>query len=201
EEPVVVEDLITELELKASPELYEHNVVSGVAIKIHRRGSTFGVLGAFTTQQRSFSRSCMYFLEAVSNVLAIAVQQLGAQRRIRESHERLLLAAEAQDQVIWDWDLLTDQIGWSDSVEKIFGYSPNEAGSNSRLKYLRIHPGDRDRVIAGLHAAIERGEKKWRDDYRFGRMDESYVMVRDYGIVIFNEAGRPIRMVGAMVEL
>jgi GAF domain-containing protein len=201
DEPVILENLTTESKLVASPELYEHNVASGVSIKIHRRGSTYGVLGVFTSTERGFSRSCIYFLETITNVLAIAIQGLAAQKALRESHERLQMAADAQDQVIWDWDLITDQIGWSPSVDRVFGYSPEETGSTSRLKYLRIHPADRDRVIASVHAVIEEGGEKWKDEYRFLRADESYAMIRDYGIVLYNDSGRAVRMVGTMLEL
>jgi PAS domain S-box-containing protein len=71
--PVVVEDLRSETRFHASPLQLEHDIVSGVTVLIHRPGSPFGVLGAYTRQKRFFGGDDVHFLQSVASILATAV--------------------------------------------------------------------------------------------------------------------------------
>lgn len=73
-EPVVVADLSREERFRAAPLLLRHEVRSGLSVVIHGRSHPFGVLGAHTTELRTFSREEVHFLQAVANVLADAVE-------------------------------------------------------------------------------------------------------------------------------
>ncbi len=199
--PLIIEDLRTESIFRASPLLYEHGVVSGMSIKIHRKGQAYGVLGAFTAEQRVFTSAALYFMETVANILATSIQEKRIEKAIQESHERLKLAIKAQDQVIWDWDILTDEMWWSESMEAVFGYKRDEVGSSFAFKQSKIHPEDRDQVVSDLYDSFSGQKEKWRDIYRFARVDDSYANVRDYGIVIYNETGKALRMIGALSEI
>jgi len=73
QEPVVVEDLPIDTRFSGPPLLYNHRVVSGVSVVIPGQEQPFGVLGAHTTSQRRFSEDEIHFLQAVANVLALAI--------------------------------------------------------------------------------------------------------------------------------
>ncbi len=73
QEPVVVEDLPIDPRFSGPPLLYNHRVVSGVSVVIPGQEQPFGVLGAHTTSQRRFSEDDIHFLQAVANVLALAI--------------------------------------------------------------------------------------------------------------------------------
>jgi hypothetical protein len=44
-------------------------------------------------------------------------------------------------------------------------------------------------VVSGIHAAIARGAKAWRDRYRFRRADGVYAQVQDRGAIVRDFAG------------
>ncbi|MGE5443614.1 MAG: PAS domain S-box protein, partial [Ignavibacteriales bacterium] len=74
-EPIIVEDLRTERRFSGPPLLHDHGVVSGISVIIHGPERPFGVMGAHTARQCKFTRDDTYFLQAVANVLAEAIQR------------------------------------------------------------------------------------------------------------------------------
>jgi GAF domain-containing protein len=89
--PVIVEDLRTESRFSGPPLLREHGVVSGMSVIIHGEDHPFGVLGAHTREQRTFTDHDVHFLQAIANVLAATVgrERTEAERRRLEDREEL----------------------------------------------------------------------------------------------------------------
>jgi PAS domain S-box-containing protein len=81
--PVIVEDLRTETRFSGPPLLTEHGVVSGVSVIIHSQERPWGILGAHTIHQRKFTKDDIHFLEAVANLLAMAIERKGAEERLK----------------------------------------------------------------------------------------------------------------------
>jgi len=91
--PVVVEDLRTETRFKAPAFFLDHGIRSGVSVIIHGRGKPYGILGAHTRRQRSFTGDDVHFLQSVADALAAAIE-----RRVLE--EELLKASSREQQRI-----------------------------------------------------------------------------------------------------
>src|SRR4030095_12721388 len=79
--------------------LREHGIVSGMTVIIQGHKQPYGVLGVHATECRMFSRDDVHFVQAVANVLAMAVERdraegdraglLAAEQRARAEAERL----------------------------------------------------------------------------------------------------------------
>ncbi len=121
-----------------------------------------------------------------------------AEQELRGREERYRIAAEASRHAVWDWDLLTDRLVWSEPEDGGFGYPRTPAGLSAAWWYERLHADDRERVVSGIHAAIARGATAWADAYRFRRADGSYAHVQDRGAIVRDEAGDAVRMIGAL---
>jgi two-component system, cell cycle sensor histidine kinase and response regulator CckA len=121
---------------------------------------------------------------------------------LRSSEQRYALAARATDTVIWDWDLLSERLLWSDGVERVFGYQQDYVPDQSSWWFERIHPDDRMRVTEGIHRIIHgaRDDNSWHDQYRFRRANGQYATVVDRGYVTRDLTGRAVRMIGAMED-
>lgn len=103
-EPVVVEDLLTEKRFSGPPLLHEHGVISGVSVVVQGRDEPFGVLDVHTAEPRTFSRDDVNFLQAVANVLAAAIGRKRAEEafiQVREA-ERSRIARDIHDEVLQD---------------------------------------------------------------------------------------------------
>ncbi|MFN3463941.1 MAG: PAS domain S-box protein [Terricaulis sp.] len=120
---------------------------------------------------------------------------------LKESTERFRIVAQATADVVWDWNLVDDTMWWSDGMATLFGYGPENRAPTSESWTVALHPDDRERVVAGIHAVIEGAGEKWADEYRFLRADGSWAHVVDRGSVIRDSEGRTVRMVGSMIDV
>ncbi len=119
----------------------------------------------------------------------------------RESEERFRLLAEATSDTVWDWDLVKDVVWWGEGFRRMFGDAPGTSGCINNWWTLRIHPEDRERVSAGLKAVVEKGLPFWTEEYRFRRANGTYADILDRGYTILDDSGKPVRMVGAMMDV
>jgi len=120
---------------------------------------------------------------------------------LRMSEERFQFVARATNDVIWDWDLNTGKAQWSQAFQTLFGYKLEDLEPGSASWYNRLHPDDRERVMTGIHTAIDRGEQSWSDEYRFLRADGSVAFIFDRGYILYDSTAKPKRMIGSMQDV
>ncbi|MFL5403909.1 MAG: PAS domain S-box protein [Gemmatimonadales bacterium] len=124
-----------------------------------------------------------------------------AEAALRASEERYRLLAHASREVVWDWDLVTNQVTWDEGTGPLLDYQRADLGDTADWWYDRLHPDDRERVVASLDTAISQGEAVWSDEYRFRRSDGSYVTVEDRAHIVHDETLAPVRIISAMAEV
>ncbi|QRE72745.1 PAS domain S-box protein [Methylobacterium aquaticum] len=131
---------------------------------------------------------------------AVAEQEV-ALEAVRATEERYRRAAQATRDAIWDWDFATGHVLWNEALEAAYGHPLADVAPTAAWWIDHIHPDDRARIDASIHAVIDGAGTVWGDEYRFRRADGSYADVFDRGSVIRDEAGRAVRMIGAMLDL
>ena len=124
-----------------------------------------------------------------------------AEQALREAEERYRLASRATNDAIWDWDLASNHILWNDALYAAYGHLPASVEPTGDWWIGRIHPDDRTRIDASIHAVIDGIGSAWSDEYRFLRADGSYAYVLDRGYVTRDGHGRATRMIGAMLDI
>ncbi|MDH0057310.1 PAS domain-containing protein [Stutzerimonas stutzeri] len=123
------------------------------------------------------------------------------ERAIGDTEVRYRLAAKATNDAVWDWDLDSDHVLWNDALEQAYGHPLASIECTGDWWLAHIHPDDRGRIDASIHAVLDGGQTAWNDEYRFHRVDGSYAEILDRGHVIRDEHGRAVRMIGAMLDL
>ena len=124
-----------------------------------------------------------------------------AETALAASEERLQLVARATNDAIRDWNLSTNGIWWNEGFSALFGYQPLDIEPGVESWYGRLHPDDKDRVIASCYAAINGAAMTWSEDYHFRRADGTYAEVLDRGYIVRNVRGQALRLIGAMTDL
>ncbi|SFP63136.1 PAS domain-containing protein [Tranquillimonas alkanivorans] len=132
----------------------------------------------------------------------VAVQRDVTRRKknleaLREVEERYRLVTQATSDVVWDWDMQTGGMWYSDSVLAMLG---------TRIDSLdawlaRVHPDDRAHVEATNARMLEGADTVVEDEYRLRRADGTYIRVKDRAFVQRDAAGRPLRMLGTMQDV
>jgi PAS domain S-box-containing protein len=145
------------------------------------------------------------YQEGDQNIIQCNIRDISLRKRadtaLRQSEERFKLVARVVSDVIWDWDLATDKIWWSDGFMTTFGYAASEIEPTIQAWESRIHPDDLRRIIDGVHRSVETGAESWKAEYRFRRKDGTYAVVQDNGYILRDAAGNGVRLVGGMRDL
>jgi PAS domain S-box-containing protein len=117
------------------------------------------------------------------------------------SEERHRLAARATNDVIWDWDIRTSAVHWSEGASGAFRTSADDLGRDIEWWSECIHPEDRDATTASLTDALDSDTQIWTAEYRFRCGDGTYAEILDRGYVLREADGTPRRMIGSMLNL
>ncbi len=142
-------------------------------------------------------------------ILAIAlVRRASAQDFELEKAGQALLKSEASlsnAQRIarlgnWDWDIVGNGLYWSDEIYRIFGLSPQEFGATYDAFLDSVHPDDREPVQTAVNAALNE-RTRYSIEHRIVLPTGEVRVVHEVGEVTFDEAGRPIRMTGTVLDI
>jgi diguanylate cyclase (GGDEF)-like protein/PAS domain S-box-containing protein len=117
------------------------------------------------------------------------------------SERRFQLIARATSDAVWDWDVVSGALWWSESFYTLFGYAHDDMAANIEAWVALIHPDDHDRVSASLTAAMVGGALDWEDSYRFRRGNGTYAEVLDRGFLLRNDEGVVVRAAGGMLDV
>ncbi|KAA5609716.1 hybrid sensor histidine kinase/response regulator [Rhodovastum atsumiense] len=109
--------------------------------------------------------------------------------------ERMRLALEGGELSVLDWDIDSGSIIWSDALASALALPEGGFRDSIQGFLAQVHPHDRDRVQAAMDQAIA-GRASYDIRFRLRRPDGTMRWTASRGVVVRDEAGRPVRMVG-----
>ncbi|WP_373539731.1 PAS domain-containing protein [Chamaesiphon sp.] len=156
----------------------------------------------------------MSLLQQLSTQVSVAIRQaelyqqaqaeLAERKRteemLRSSEERLRVGLEAARMGTWDWNILESQIIWSSNMESLFGLAPGEFDGSYEQFVARLHPDDRDRVLAAIAAAMTPGTN-YDIEFRVLYPDGTIRWALSQGKVFHDASGQPMRMSGVDLDI
>ncbi|NOT21676.1 MAG: PAS domain S-box protein [Nitrospiraceae bacterium] len=161
------------------------------------------VLGTFAVYYRTPSMPSPAHRELIATSVyfaGIAIERNLAEEALRSSEERFRLVTEATQDILWDWDLVTNEHWWSPNARAMFGYDPSTEPSIEAWT-KRLHPEDRDRLLALVKDVLASDLRAFTEEYRFRLADGSYGHFYNRGQIVRDPSGKPTRMIGAMINL
>ncbi|GAB3264586.1 hypothetical protein GCM10027347_31740 [Larkinella harenae] len=117
-----------------------------------------------------------------------------------KANELFDLLTKATRDAVWNWDLETSTVWWSQGYTILFGHEIPPEGFGPESWYDHIHPDDKDHILESIHHTIDQAGTNWSAEYRFRRANGSYATVFDRGYILHRD-GKAIRMVGAMQDI
>ncbi|WP_264598741.1 sensor histidine kinase [Rhodoblastus acidophilus] len=116
------------------------------------------------------------------------------------SEDRLSLALESGRMGSWNWNLSTDELGWTPTCKAMFGM-PADALVTWAMFIDRLHPEDRDRVDALCRAALDPAIRAPYDaEYRIVGPSGGTRWILSRGKAYFDGA-RAVRFTGTLVDV
>jgi PAS domain S-box-containing protein len=120
---------------------------------------------------------------------------------LRESEERLTLAFAGAQEGVWDWNLETGAVVYSDRWKQMLGYGADEIEPHVSAWERLLHPDDQPRAQQ-LNEHLANGGETYEGVFRLRHKDGHYVHVLSRGCPVRREPGRPVvRIVGTHFDL
>jgi diguanylate cyclase (GGDEF)-like protein/PAS domain S-box-containing protein len=125
---------------------------------------------------------------------------LEREAELRRSETRYRLVSEAAQDVIWDWDMRTDERLFPERLYEMLGYPLGSIRTEEQWQELQ-HPEDRLCVRDALRDHLEGASPVYKAEFRVRREDQEYIWLRASGKAIFDAGGMPVEMVGAYTDI
>uniref|UniRef100_UPI00145FA730 PAS domain S-box protein n=1 Tax=Brasilonema sp. UFV-L1 TaxID=2234130 RepID=UPI00145FA730 len=138
----------------------------------------------------------------IEGVIADISDRKQAEAALQTSEERLRLALTASNQGLYDFDLKTEERIVNPEYALMLGYDPATFHETIPEWIARLHPDDRESVVATYHACITGEIPNFQVEYRRRTQDGQWKWIRSVGkIVTWNESGEPIRALGVITDI
>src|SRR3989339_774387 len=118
----------------------------------------------------------------------------------KKSEERFRLVAETTNDLIYEWDIITDRLDWFGDIDSVLGYKKGGFPRTLKAWVGAIHPEDFKAVKEVI--AQQRNVGGLTDiEYRIKKKDGSWRYWTDKGLIIADESGKPSKQVGACTDI
>lgn len=165
------------------------------ALLVSREGRTYTVESTTAPIRTDEGR-----LEGAVLVFRDITQRRESENALRTSEARLRFALDAAGMGIWDWEIATGALSWSENLEPLHGFAKGTFDGTLEAFQSRIHPEDAASVSAAIRRSIEEGAP-YDKEFRIVWPDGTVRWMAGKGEVIRDETGLPTRMVGVGLDV
>jgi len=123
-----------------------------------------------------------------------------AKEALRTSEERYLLALAGSTDGLWDWDILSDIVFYSDRFREILGYSHKEFPDTIDSFRSRLHPEDAEAIWAAIERHLQE-RVPYKVEYRLQTKSGMHLWFLARGQAIWDADGKAIRMSGWIQDI
>ncbi len=141
-------------------------------------------------------------VRSVLNHARIKREKMRIERSLFEYRERLSIAMEGINAAIWDWNLISGTVYYSDEYAKLLGYDSPEILVQPQLWRRLVHPDDIAEIDRKLQLYLSGATPFYENEHRMRKKDGEWIWVLDRGkIVEQDEEGRPKRISGIIIDI
>ncbi|MBS1523296.1 MAG: PAS domain S-box protein [Bacteroidetes bacterium] len=202
-ERVIISNMITDPRLQNFRE-----IIAGYPLKscwsypvIDSNNEVMATFALYCCEERTPSQQEENTVERATHLLRIILENYHRHKAIKLTNERFEYVMEATFDVIWDWNLETNAVYYSNNMQKLFGHRAGTSNDNLPFFSENVHPDDRERVVLYPDQVKYGTMIHWTHEYRFRKASGEYAHILDRGIIIRDENGVGKRMIGAMQDI
>jgi signal transduction histidine kinase len=129
---------------------------------------------------------------------ALAEAQAESERltaRVQDLDERLSVVLGASRTGVWEWQVASGTLIWSEEISRQHGLAPGQAPPDFEAYLEMVHPDDRAAFLEHVMGALESREP-YSLEFRILRPDGSIAWTHGAGRAFYDGAGQPVRMIG-----
>lgn len=138
-------------------------------------------------------------VSAIVGISRDITEQKEMELSIRLSNERFKMACQVTDDAIWDWDVATNEVYFGENFKNLFGHDWDLERVDLSEWSRYLHPNDKERIFESIEKFLKSANNsRWEEEYRYICADGQTAYVRDRGLLICDDDGKPVRIIGAM---
>jgi len=122
------------------------------------------------------------------------------QELLERSANRFELVTVAIQDATFEWDFIAHEVWRSQNYQRRFG-APQRSSDSHDWWVDRLHPEDRERVLAAQDAVFASGSSQFSPEYRLRRPDGSYADIVEHSLLVRDAKGQVVRMIGALADV
>lgn len=175
----------------------EEGAISLASRYRHKDGRTIHVISRGRAIDRDASGKATRLMLCHIDVtqLMVTEQALAARNTLLE------MMASGINAGIWDWDMTTGEIWYSPKLYELLGHKENAFKPSAEyFEEEVLHPKHKDSMHAALKRHIQTNEP-YRIDLLLMKQNGEYCWFDSSGVAKFDEAGKPLRMVGSIIDI
>jgi PAS domain S-box-containing protein len=130
-----------------------------------------------------------------------ALDRSQMQRALKESEERYALAAKGANDGLWDWQLKTNEVYFSERWKAMLGFADHELMNCLENWLERLHPDDKTWVEEAIDRHVKGETSKFEIEYRMQAKDKTYRRMLARGLAVRDIMGQAYRMAGWQTDL
>ena len=123
-----------------------------------------------------------------------------SEQALRTSKERLSRAQKMAHVGNWEWNIIRNDLYWSEEVYHIYGVDPATFVPSFDAVGKAMHPDDLEPFVKAVNAALYEGHP-YEMDYRLIRPDGTERTVHTIGEVSYDAAGKPLVKSGTVQDI
>ncbi len=123
-----------------------------------------------------------------------------AEARLRRSQASLAVAQRIALLGSWDWNLVTNELDWSDVVYRMFAIQPEGFAGTYEAFLDLVHPDDREMVMHSVDKALYQ-QQPYDIKHRITLPSGEVRVVHERAEVTFDGAEKPTRMLGTVQDV
>lgn len=121
--------------------------------------------------------------------------------KLEASDERYQLVMRASQEGFWDYRVSEGRLEVSEGFSRIFDAQWNDSLGLADEIATRVHPEDRIKLAPFMGAALDMNNTPFTHEIRVLHSNGSYRWVQFQGLPIFDDTGKPHRIIGAITDI
>ncbi len=119
---------------------------------------------------------------------------------LRENQAMLSLAMKSSRMGVWERNVKTGEVYWSEELEKIFGLEKGAFAKTRTSFYDLMHADDRKRTLEEIDRAVVE-HRDYTVEFRFIHADNSIHWMEGRGQAIYNDLDEPVKLYGIGIDI
>ena len=140
-------------------------------------------------------------LTGISVIARDITRSKKAEEKLRKNEERYRIATEQTGQVVYEYDLRTDQSSWAGAIEEVTGYSFEEFQKLGKEFLIKnIHLTDMN-LGDEKYQSVRKTGGRFKEELRLRKKDGTCIYIENNGVWLTDYEGQPYGAVGVLKDI